>query len=436
MQVNVEAAEGLLRRLSIEIPASRVDEEVERRLKDMSRRVRMDGFRPGKAPFSVVRRRYHDQVREEVVGEVLGRSYGEAINAESLNPAGRPVIESVNDNPGENLSFVAAVEVYPEFEIGDLSGVSIERPVAEVTDEDIDAMLDNLRQQRGEWKAVRHKARKGERVTIDFEGRIDGELFEGGSGQGMQVVIGEGRMLEDFDKGLEGLKKDEPAEIEVTFPEGYHAEHLRGKTAVFTVTATAIEEKVPAELDEAFAEAFGAESIEALRSDVRANMERELRQAVRRQLKSRVLEALAEVTELDVPNALVDEEARRVRDSFVERQTGGQGDPEQLDPSLFREEAERRVRLGLIVAELVKSRNIEVDPQRLEAFIDDVAAAYDEPEQVKRHYRENQELMMNARTVVIEDQVVDHVLEQAKVSDKPMTFKQVMNPEPEPAAEA
>ncbi|MGC9457877.1 MAG: trigger factor [Halothiobacillaceae bacterium] len=429
MQVNVEAAEGLLRRVSIEIPAARVDEEVERRLKDMSRRVRMDGFRPGKAPLNVVRRRYHDQVREEVVGEVLGQSYGEAIEAESLQPAGRPVIESVNSNPGENLTFVAAVEVYPEFEIGDLSSVSIERPVAEVSEEDIDEMFENLRQQRGEWKPVRHKARKGERVTINFEGRIDGELFEGGAGEGMQVVIGEGRMLEDFDKGLVGLKKDEPTEIEVTFPENYHAEHLRGKTAVFTVTATAIEEKVPAELDEAFAEAFGAESIEKLRQDVRENMERELRQAIRRQLKNRVLEALAEVTELDVPSALVDEEARRVRDSFVERQTGGQGDPSQLDPSLFREEAERRVRLGLIVAELVKSRNIEVDPQRLEAFIEDVAAAYDEPEEVKRHYRESQELMMNARTVVIEDQVVDHVLEQAQVADKTMTFREVMNPE-------
>jgi len=434
MQVNVEASEGLLRRLSIEVPAAEVDDEVERRLKDMSRRVRLDGFRPGKAPMNIVRKRYHDQVRDEVVSDVLGRSYGQAVQEQSLRPAGSPQIESINSVPGENLSFVAAVEVYPEFEIGDLSKVEVERPVAEVSDEDIDEMIETLRKQRGEWKAVRHKARKDEKVTINFEGRLDGEVFEGGSGEGMEVLLGEGRMLKDFEKGLMGIKKDEEREIEVSFPEDYHAEHLKGKTAVFSVTCTAVEELVLPEVDDTFAEAFGADSVAALREDVKANMERELRQAIRRQLKNRVLEGLAQVTELDVPTALVEEESRRVRDNFVQQQMGGNADASQLDASLFRDEAERRVRLGLIVAELVKKEDIQADPARVEAFIDDIAAAYDEPEQVKQYYQSNQELMMNVRTVVIEDQVVDHVLEKANVTDKQASFKDIMIPKQDEAA--
>ncbi|HHO81753.1 MAG TPA: trigger factor [Halothiobacillus sp.] len=434
MQVSVEAAEGLVRRLSIAVPAAEIDSEVERRLKDLGRRVHLNGFRPGKAPMPMVRQRYLAQVREEVVGEVLGRSYGQAVQEQNLRPAGSPQIESLQNEPGQDLSFVAAVEVYPEFEIGDLSKIEIERPVAEVTDADIDEMIEILRKQRAEWKPVKREAKEGDRVTVDFEGRLDGEPFDGGKGEGMPVVLGEGRILKDFEKGLMGVKADEERKIEVTFPEDYHAENLKGKTAEFTVKVTDVSEQVLPEFDDEFAKIFGTDNVDALREDVKKNMERELRQAIRRQVKNAVMEGLAKVTEVDLPNALVEEESRRVRDNFVQQQMGGRGDTNAIDPSLFKDEAERRVRLGLIVAELVKSADIRLDEERLEAFIDDIAAAYEEPEQVKRHYKASEELMTNARTVVIEDQVVDYVIERAKVTDKPMSFKDVMNPAPAAAA--
>ncbi|HHO70481.1 MAG TPA: trigger factor [Halothiobacillus sp.] len=433
MQVNVEAAEGLVRRLSIAVPAAEIDSEVERRLKDMGRRVRLNGFRPGKAPMPIVRQRFLAQIREEVVSEVLGRSYGQAVKEQNLRPAGSPQIESLQNEPGKDLTFVAAVEVYPEFEIGDLSKIEIERPVAVVTDADIDEMIETLRKQRAEWKPVQREAKEGDRVTVDFEGRLDGESFDGGKGEGMLVVLGEGRILKDFEKGLMGVKADEEREIEVTFPEDYHIENLRGKTAVFTVKVTDVSERILPEVDDEFAKSFNVDTVDALREEVKKNMERELRRAIRRQVKNAVMEGLAKVTEVDLPNALVEEESRRIRDNFVQ-QMRGQGNTNTIDPSLFKDEAERRVRLGLIVAELVKSADIRLDEERLEAFIDDIAAVYDEPEQVKRHYKASEELMMNARTVVIEDQVVDYVIEKAKVTDKPMSFKDVMNPSASAAA--
>jgi len=433
MQVNVEAAEGLVRRLSIAVPAAEIDSEVERRLKDMGRRVRLNGFRPGKAPMPIVRQRFLAQIREEVVSEVLGRSYGQAVKEQNLRPAGSPQIESLQNEPGKDLTFVAAVEVYPEFEIGDLSKIEIERPVAVVTDADIDEMIETLRKQRAEWKPVQREAKEGDRVTVDFEGRLDGESFDGGKGEGMLVVLGEGRILKDFEKGLMGVKADEEREIEVTFPEDYHIENLRGKTAVFTVKVTDVSERILPEVDDEFAKSFNVDTVDALREEVKKNMERELRRAIRRQVKNAVMEGLAKVTEVDLPNALVEEESRRIRDNFVQ-QMRGQGNTNTIDPSLFKDEAERRVRLGLIVAELVKSADIRLDEERLEAFIDDIAAVYDEPEQVKRHYKASEELMMNARIVVIEDQVVDYVIEKAKVTDKPMSFKDVMNPSASAAA--
>jgi len=431
MQVELQSSEGLIRRLAIEVPASEIDVEVDRRIKDMSRRVRLDGFRPGKAPLPVVRQRYEGQVREEVVGDVMGRNYQAAIAEQQLRPAGNPVIESVDAQPGTNLKFVAAIEVYPEFEIGDLSVIEIETTTAEVTDADVADMLSTLREQHADWQNVDRAAKDGDRVTVNFAGKVDGEAFQGGSGEGMQVVLGEKRMLADFEKGLAGIAVGEPERVfDVAFPEDYPVENLQGKTAQFTVTATAVEEKVLPELNDEFAARFGSATVAELESDVRKNMERELKQALKRHTKDVVLTAVTDSLTFDVPKALVDEEAVVMRDGFV-RQQMPHADASALDAGLFSEQAAKRVKMGLVIMEIVKTADLQVDDDLVDEFINDIAAAYDEPEQVVATYKGDREMMSNARTVVLEQQAVDHVLSKAKVTQKSQDFKSVMNPAPQ-----
>ncbi|KTG17651.1 MULTISPECIES: trigger factor [unclassified Guyparkeria] len=429
MQVELQPAEGLTRRLAIEVPANEIDEQVEKRLKDMRGRVRIDGFRPGKAPLSVIRMQYAARVRDDVIGDIMGQSFQKAVEENDLRVAGQPSIEAIENNKqGEDLKFTAAVEVYPEIELGDMSKLKVETLTSEVGDEDVDEMIDTLRKQHATWKTVRHMARKGEKVTINFVGKIDGEAFEGGSAEDVEVVLGEGQMLPEFEKGLKGIKPGKPANIEVTFPEDYQAEHLAGKTAEFEIEATKVEEQVLPEVDEEFAKKFGADSAEKLREDVRENMERELKQTERRRNKDRTIEALTESLEFDVPSSLVEEEAKSMRDQFVRNQMP-QADASKLDPSLFNEQAEKRVRMGLVIMEVVKEADLKPEDDRVEAFINEIASAYDEPEQVVAHYKGDQQMMSNARTVVLEEQAVEHILGKAKVSEKKVPFKELMNPQ-------
>ena len=428
MQVELQPAEGLTRRLEIEVPANEIDEQVEKRLKDMRGRVRIDGFRPGKAPLSVIRMQYGGRVRDDVVSEVMGQSFQKAVEEKELRVAGQPSIESVEGEAGEALKFVASVEVYPEIDLGDLSKLEVETLTSEITDDDVDEMIDTLRKQNADWKKVRHKARKGEKVTINFVGKIDGEPFEGGSAEDVEVILGEGQMLPDFEKGLTGIKPGEPVTIEVNFPEDYQAEHLAGKTAEFEIEATKVEEQVLPEVDDEFAKKFGAESAEKLREDVRENMERELKQTMRRRNKDRTIESLTDSLEFDVPSALIDDEAVNMRDQFVRNQMP-QADASKLDPSLFREQAEKRVRMGLVIMEVVKEADLKPEDERVDAFINEIAAAYDEPEQVVAHYKGDHQMMSNARTVVLEEQAVEHILDKAKVSEKKVPFKELMNPQ-------
>ncbi len=428
MQVELQPAEGLTRRLEIEIPANEIDDLVEKRLKDMRGRARIDGFRPGKAPLSVVRMQYGPRVRDDVVSEIMGTSFQKAVEEKDLRVAGQPSIDSVEGEPGEAVKFVASVEVYPEIELGDLSKLKVETVTSEVTDEDVDEMIDTLRKQNADWKKVRHKARKGEKVTINFVGKLDGEPFEGGSAEDVEVILGEGQMLPDFEKNLKGIKPGEPVTFEVNFPEDYQAEQLAGKTAEFEVEATKVEEQVLPEVDEEFAKKFGAESADKLREDVRANMERELNQTIRRRNKDRTIEALTESLEFDVPSSLIDDESVSMRDQFVRNQMPD-ADPSMLDATLFRDQAEKRVRMGLVIMELVKQADLKPDDKRVEEFINEIAAAYDEPEQVVAHYKGDHQMMSNARTVVLEEQAVDHILEKAKASEKAVPFKELMNPQ-------
>lgn len=428
MQVTLETAEGLLRRLSVQVPAAQVDEAVEQRLKDLARRVRMDGFRPGKAPLPVVRQRYGEQARDEVVGDLIQRTYVNAVTEQKLRPAGGPRITEVDMIAGEGLRYVAEIEVYPEITLADLSAIAIERPKAEIGEADVDAMIENLRKQRVTYNTVERAAAEGDRVIVDFKGSIDGEPFDGGSAQDMPVELGKGMLLKDFEGPIVGMKAGESKTIEVTFPEDYHAEHLAGKKASFDVTVKSVAEPVLPEIDDAFCAAFGVKEggVEALRGEVRKNMERELAQSIKRRVKQQVMDGLLAANEVPLPQALVEEEAQRVRQQFSQQMRGAKAD--QLPLDIFKPEAERRVKLGLLVAELVKNEKLTVDAARVDALLDDIAASYEDPAEVKVYYKSHPELMQNLEALAAEDLVVEHVLAKAKVTDKPMSFDEVVKP--------
>lgn len=428
MQVTLETAEGLLRRLSVQVPAAQVEEAVEQRLKDLARRVRMDGFRPGKAPLPVVRQRYGEQARDEVVGDLIQRTYVNAVTEQKLRPAGGPRITEVDMIAGEGLRYVAEIEVYPEITLADLSAIAIERPMAEIGEADVDAMIENLRKQRVTYNTVERAAAEGDRVIVDFKGSIDGEPFDGGSANDMPVELGKGMLLKDFEAPIVGMKAGESKTIEVTFPEDYHAEHLAGKKASFDVTVKSVAEPVLPEIDDAFCAAFGVKEggAEALRGEVRKNMERELAQSIKRRVKQQVMDGLLAANEVPLPKALVEEEAQRVRQQFSQQMRGAKAD--QLPLNIFEPEAERRVKLGLLVAELVKSEGLKVDAARVDALLDDIAASYEDPAEVKVYYKSHPELMQNLEALAAEDLVVEHVLAKAKVTDKPMSFDEVVKP--------
>ncbi|MGB9670505.1 MAG: trigger factor [Halothiobacillaceae bacterium] len=428
MQVTLETAEGLLRRLSVQVPAAQVDEAVEQRLKDLARRVRMDGFRPGRAPLPVVRQRYGEQVRDEVVGDLIQRTYTNAVTEQKLRPAGGPRITKVDMTAGEDLRYVAEIEIYPEITLADLSEIAIERPTAEITEADVDAMIENLRKQRVTYNTVERAAAEGDRVIVDFKGSIDGEPFDGGSAQDMPVELGKGMLLKDFEAPIVGMQAGESKTIEVTFPEDYHAEHLAGKKASFEVTVKSVAEPVLPEIDDAFCAAFGVKEggVEALRVEVRKNMERELAQSIKRRVKQQVMDGLLAANEVPLPQALVEEEAQRMRQQFSQQMRGAKAD--QLPLDIFKPEAEHRVKLGLLVAELVKSEGLKLDAARMDALLDDIAASYEDPAEVKVYYKSHPELMLNIEAMAVEDLVIEHVLTKAKVTDKPMSFDEVVKP--------
>ncbi len=427
MQVTLETAEGLLRRLSIHVPAARVDEAVELRLKDIGRRARVDGFRPGKVPAQVIRQRYMGQAREEAIDTLVQSSYGEALQQQALNPAGAPRITEFKLPEGEEgLRYVAEIEVYPEITLAAMSEIKIERPQTEIAEADVDTMIDNLRKQRASFEAVERAAADGDRVTVDFKGRIDGEVFDGGSAEDMPIVLGEGRLLKDFEAPIVGMQAGESKTIEVTFPEDYHVEKLRGKKASFDLSLKRVEAVVFPEVDDEFCAVFGVKEggVASLREEVRKNMVRELDQAIKRRLKQQVMDGLLAVNEFAVPQVLVEEESGRVREQFTQQMRGAS--QAELPLKLFEAEAQRRVKLGLLVSELVKASELRVEPERLNALLDVMAASYEDPEEVKRYYMSRADLMQNLRNIAAEERVVDHVLEFATITDVPTAFADIV----------
>lgn len=433
MQVSIETTSGLERRLTVNLPAEIVDKEVDKRLQKATKTVRINGFRKGKVPLKVVRQRFGAGVRQEVVGEVLSRSFYDAVQKEDVKPAGQPSIEVVKSEPGENLEYVANFEVYPEVELADLAEVSVERPVAEVTGKDIENMIEVLRKQQSTWKGTKRKAQKGDRVTIDFVGSKDGEEFEGGKADGEQLVLGSGQMIPGFEDGILGMVPGEEKDIAVTFPEDYQAEELRGAEATFNIKATASEKPQLPELDEEFFQSYGVEEggEERFREEVRSNMERELKNAALNKVKTQIMDQLFDKHQIELPTALIAGEIRTLREQMAQ-QFGGQikaEDAEHLLPdTMFEDQAKRRVVLGLVVGEIVKQNKIAVDADRVKAKVEELASTYQQPEEVVEYYYGNRELLSGVESVALEDQVVDFVLDTAKVKDVESSYDDVIKP--------
>lgn len=431
MQVSVEATEGLERKLKVQVPADRIDSAVDERLQSLSKSVRLQGFRPGKVPMKVVRTRFGAQVRQEVIGEVIQSSFQDAVVQEKLRPAGLPQIEPLELDAGADFSYTAVFEVYPEFELAATDSLEIEKPVAEVADADIDDMIESLRKQRTDWEDVERAAEDGDQLTIDFLGRVDGEEFAGGKADNVPLVLGSGSMIPGFEDQLVGASAGDEKTIKVSFPEDYRAEHLAGKEAEFDVKVHAVKASKLPEIDDEFVKAFGVEEggVEALRDDIRKNMSRELEQAVAGRVKQQAMDGLLSLNEIALPKALVQEEIGRLRENIAGQMPEGAG-TDHLSDELFSNDAERRVRLGLIIAEVIKSAELKADPEKVREYVENLAASYQEPQQVIDYYYGNRELLQNVEGLVLEQAVTDWVVENAKVSEVSTTFKEVMNPAP------
>ena len=426
MQVSLTATGGLERRLEVAIPAAQVDSEVAQRLNKISRTARLKGFRPGKAPLAVIRQQYGDQVHGEVINDLMRASFSEAVAREKLNPAGGPRIEPITMGPGTDLKYAAVFEVLPEVKLQPLGELAIERPVASVTESDVDAMIDTLRKQRPVFHEASRGVAKDDRVTVDFVGRIDGEEFEGGSGNGVPIVIGANQVMKEFEDALIGLTAGAEKTFDATFSTEHTNKSLAGKTATFAVKVVKVEEQQPAPLDEAFAKGFGIAdgNLDSLRSEVRANMERELETAIRQQLRTQVLEGLFTKNPIELPRQMVEEQIQELQVEMLRR--AGVRDAKQLPPrEPFELPARRRVALSLLMNELVRGAGLKVSRESVQEKLNELAASYSNPEEVRRAYLQNADMMRQIEAQVLEAQAIDHVLAQAKVTDKPSSFSEL-----------
>lgn len=430
MQVSVESGEGLVKRLLVNLPADKVNDLVAAKLKEAARSVRMDGFRPGKVPLRVVKQRYGEQIRQDVYGELIQSSFYDAALQENLRPVGDPSIELREDEADGGLAYTATFEIMPDLEVADLSALEIKRPVTTVEDADVDNMIEKLRQQRTEWVDVERAAQNGDRVTLDFAGSMDGEAFEGGSASDVPLVLGSGNMIPGFEEGLVDAKAGDKPVLELKFPEDYRVEQLAGKDVSFEVEVKVIAEPILPEIDEEFVKAFGVEdgTEENLRKEIRENMEREVRQKVKGRTKEQVMDALLAANDLTVPAAMISQEAAALKkQTQQEMAQSGQQNTVDLPLGVFEPQAERRVKLGLLVGEIMSNNELEVEPDRVVEAIAEQASTFESPQEIIDWYRENAQARAAVENVVLEDQVVDLILEQANVEDEKLSFDELLN---------
>jgi len=430
MQVSVEIGEGLIRKLTIEVPSDNVNEKVESRLKELSRQVRLDGFRPGKVPMRVVKQRFGAEARQEVYGDIIKSTFYEAAAQEKLQPAGEPSIEIKDDAGEDSFTYIASFEVVPTVSVADLSGSEIEKVSSSVTDADIDTMFEKLKKQRTTFNEVDRAAVDGDKLDINFIGKMEGEIFEGGSADNAPLVLGSGSMIDGFETGLLGASKGDVRTLELKFPDDYHGEQLSGKDVEFEVTVNTVSEAVLPELDEAFVKSLGVESgsLDDLREEIKGNMENELTQKVDGSIKEKVMDLLIEKHDFDVPSAMVTQEAERMKEQAKnDMQARGQTSNLDLPSSIFEEQAKRRVKLGMIVREIITAQGLKADDDKVRETIQKFATSYESSDEVVEYYMNNPEQKASIENLVLENEVVDWVLSQVNVSDKTLSFDELMN---------
>jgi trigger factor len=424
MQVSLTATGGLERRLEVAVPATEVASEIEQRLKNISRTARLKGFRPGKAPLTVVRKQFGDQVQAEVMTDLMRSSFAQALSQEKLTPAGGPRIEPIAMGPGTDLRYAAIFEILPEIKVKPFDSMPVDRPTAEVTDDDISAMIESMRRQRPIFTPVERASHDTDRITIDFDGRIDGQSFEGSEGRDVTIILGARQTLPELEEGVKGAAAGENRAITLSFPAEHPTKSIAGKEAQLQVTIKRVEEQTLPEVDEEFCRAYGVEEggIEALRTEVRKSMERELGDVIRNRVRGQVMDALYRENPIEVPRALVDEQVQRFQ-ADAARRTGAK-DASQLPPrETFEEPARRRAALGLLMGQIVQTEGIKADRERVQSRLNDLIASYPNPDEARRAYLQNADAMRQIESVVLEDQVVDWIAERARVTDKPMTFR-------------
>jgi trigger factor len=433
MQVFIETTSGLERRLTVGVPAERVENEVNNRLQKAAKNVRLDGFRPGKVPMRVIKQRYGAGVRQEVLGEVMSQSFYEAVTQENLRPAGQPSIEPKVLEEGKDLEFVATFEIFPEIKLADMAGFEVERPSAEVNDADIDDMIEIFRKQQGSQEVVDRAAAEGDHVKLDYAGTRDGEAFEGGSAEDSDLELGSGRMIPGFEDGIVGMAAGDEKTLALSFPEDYHNEELKGAAVEFSITLHSVSEQVAAPMDDELFQKYGVEEggEEQFRKEIAENMRRELATAVKNRVKRQVMDAIISANESqEVPKALIDQEIGTMRKQMFQ-QFGGAGtenmDLESLLPAeMFQEQAEHRVKLGLLLNEYITSAGMKADADKVRESIEEIASTYQDPTEVVEWYYSNQEQLSGVESMVLEDQAVQQLLEQAKITDEACTYQEAI----------
>ena len=428
MQVSIESSEGLERIIKVEVPAEKIDQEVNKRLQDASGKVKLNGFRQGKVPLKVVKQRFGAGIRQEVVGDTINRSFYEAVAKESLQPAGQPAIDDVEMGEGKDLSFKATFEVYPEVKVQGIEELEITRYETEIKDDDIDKMISTLRESQAKFEVVERAAKEKDQVVIDFLGKKGGEPFDGGEGKDHKLVLGSKTMIPGFEDGIVGMTAGESKTITVTFPENYQSEELKGAEATFDIELKQVEEKVLPELDEDFIKNFGVNEggLDKFREEVARNMEREKQKAIKSKTKEQVMDSLLEKNEFAVPKALVSSEIDGLRQQMIQQYGAAAKNIDAksiLPDDMFEEQAKKRVALGLLLSSLIKSEKMSADKDKVRELIEEQASTYETPEEVINYYYSNQQMLQNMEAAALEDQVVDFVVSKAKTSNEKVDYQ-------------